>query len=64
MYGTNKFLDMTFEKVWKKASMIIVSKVYFAFLVVALPMILFFVDAPPEIFNKNSSSILKSISMR
>ena len=32
---------------------------------VALPMLrFFFADSAPEIFNKNSSSILKSISMR
>ena len=65
-YGTNKFLDMTFEKVWEKASMIIVSKIYFAFLLVALPMILrsIFGWSSRNMFNKNSSSILKSISMR
>jgi len=40
-YGTNKFLDMTFEKVWKKANcMIIVSKIYFK--VAKLPMLRFF----------------------
>ena len=59
-------LTRRLKKVWEKASMIIVSKIYFAFLLVALPMILrsIFGWSSRNMFNKNSSSILKSISMR
>jgi len=59
-----KLLDMTFEKCLEKGkSMIIVSKRSVLRFYLHC-FVLFFLDVAPEIFNENSCSILKSISMR